>query len=145
MELAWWIWMILGIALLIAEVITPTSFYLMFFGLGALLVGVLAAVGLADSGALQWFLFAAFSVGCIVFLRSRFAFMRGKTSDMDADNVVGQEAILMEELNPNCEGKAEMRGSVWKARNVGVKVLNKGQRCKVEALERLTLIVGKDH
>ncbi len=40
MELAWWHWMVLGMVLVALEMLVPT-FFLMWFGLGALLVGVL--------------------------------------------------------------------------------------------------------
>lgn len=41
MELAWWHWMVLGMVLVALEMLVPT-FFLMWFGLGALLVGVVA-------------------------------------------------------------------------------------------------------
>jgi len=36
----WWVWMLLGMALLVAELALPTDFFLFFFGLSALLVGI---------------------------------------------------------------------------------------------------------
>lgn len=39
MELAWWHWMVLGMVLVGLEMLVPT-FFLMWFGLGALLVGL---------------------------------------------------------------------------------------------------------
>ena len=35
----WWYWMLLGIVLLGAEMVTPGGFYILFFGLAALIVG----------------------------------------------------------------------------------------------------------
>lgn len=49
MELAWWHWLVLGMVLVALEMLVPT-FFLIWFGLGALLVGVVtlfAALGLA--------------------------------------------------------------------------------------------------
>lgn len=43
MELAWWHWMVLGMVLVGLEMTVPT-FFLMWFGLGALLVGVVMLV-----------------------------------------------------------------------------------------------------
>lgn len=40
MEFEWWHWIVLGIALVIAELVVP-AFFVVWFGLGALLVGVL--------------------------------------------------------------------------------------------------------
>lgn len=144
MSMAWWVWMTLGIALFIAEVVTPSSFYLMFLGLGAFSVGVLAAVGVLDAGAWQWFFFAAFSVAFVVFLRSRFAFLKASPGDMDADKLVGEFAVLLDEVLPGSEGKAEMRGSVWKVRNGGVRAIAKGERTKVNGIDRLTLLIGDE-
>lgn len=43
MELVWWHWLVLGMVLIGIEMLTPT-FFLMWFGLGALLMGGLGAV-----------------------------------------------------------------------------------------------------
>lgn len=43
MELVWWHWLALGMVLIGIEMLTPT-FFLMWFGLGALLMGALVAV-----------------------------------------------------------------------------------------------------
>ena len=42
MELQFWYWWILGFGLLIAELLLPTGFVLVWIGAGALIVGVLA-------------------------------------------------------------------------------------------------------
>ena len=39
----WWLWTLFGLTLLLLEVQTFNSFYLLFFGVGALLVGLLDA------------------------------------------------------------------------------------------------------
>ena len=41
----WWMWIVLGLALLMLEMATPGGFYFIFFGASALLVGVLDLVG----------------------------------------------------------------------------------------------------
>jgi len=43
MELVWWHWLVLGMVLIGIEMMTPT-FFLLWFGLGALLVGALVSV-----------------------------------------------------------------------------------------------------
>jgi len=43
MELVWWHWLVLGMVLIGIEMMTPT-FFLLWFGLGALLVGGLVAL-----------------------------------------------------------------------------------------------------
>jgi membrane protein implicated in regulation of membrane protease activity len=43
MELVWWHWMILGLALGLLELVVP-AFFVIWFGLGALLVGIVMLV-----------------------------------------------------------------------------------------------------
>ena len=43
MEIQWWYWIVLGIALLLAELAIP-AFVLLWFGAGAFVVGLLAAL-----------------------------------------------------------------------------------------------------
>jgi membrane protein implicated in regulation of membrane protease activity len=31
----WWIWILLGLVLLLGEIVTPGGFYILFFGVGA--------------------------------------------------------------------------------------------------------------
>src|SRR5947207_3363813 len=46
MTILWWHWLVLGLLLAVAELATAGGFYLLFFGIGALLVGGLAGLGL---------------------------------------------------------------------------------------------------
>lgn len=43
MELAWWHWFVLGMVLVALEMLVPT-FFLMWFGMGAMLVGVVMLI-----------------------------------------------------------------------------------------------------
>ncbi|PYQ49726.1 MAG: hypothetical protein DMF59_12735 [Acidobacteria bacterium] len=57
------------------------------------------------------------------------------------DTMVGEQAILVDDLPPAGLGKAEMRGSMWNARNIGETELRRGQRATVERVEGLVLLV----
>lgn len=64
MELAWWHWMALGMVLAVLEMLVPT-FFLIWFGMGAFLVGVLmlfAAPGFATQMVL-WAILSVFMTG----------------------------------------------------------------------------------
>ena len=47
--MAWWFWIVGGVLLCLAEMATPGAFYLLFFGVAALVVGVLAWAGLVET------------------------------------------------------------------------------------------------
>lgn len=138
MAITWWMWLIAGSALFVLEIITPGGFYVLFFGIGAIVVGLLAALGMAGPPWLQWLLFAAISIVALAFFR-RPLLRKFNTPDHAVDSMVGEEAIAMENIPAAEIGKAELRGSVWKARNSGADVISIGQRCRVERIEGLML------
>ena len=139
--MAWWLWMLLGFALVGCEVMTPGGFFFLFFGLGAITVGVLAALGAGGPGWVQWLLFSLISIGFLVPLRGRLL-RRVATGDDAAacvDALVGQVAVLLDDLPPGEIGKAELRGTAWNARNEGERALRRGQRGRVTRVDGLTL------
>ena len=62
MDMQWWHWAVLGLALGLLELATPGGFFILFFGIGALLVSVLVMLGIAGPLWLQWTLFPVLSV-----------------------------------------------------------------------------------
>src|SRR3970040_1113492 len=52
--MAWWIWVLGGLVLLLAEVLTPGGFFIVFFGAGAILVGVLKGLGWNGPAWAEW-------------------------------------------------------------------------------------------
>ncbi|HMX93167.1 MAG TPA: hypothetical protein PLY42_17495, partial [Nitrospira sp.] len=67
--MSWWLWAFLGILLLAGEMITPGGFYMLFFGIGALLVGALVGLDVIQSAWMSWLLFSGLSVGSLLLLR----------------------------------------------------------------------------
>jgi membrane protein implicated in regulation of membrane protease activity len=137
----WWYWMLVGLVLLGAEMVTPGGFYILFFGLAALAVGTLSGVGLVQAEWLQWLLFSGLAIfSLLVFRGPLLAWIKTQDKEMPTvDSMVGESAILIEDLVPGGTGKAELRGTTWTAHNSGPALLKKNQRCKVERVEGLTL------
>lgn len=137
----WWYWMLLGLGLLGAEMMTPGGFYILFFGLSGLIVGTLAGLGVVEVDWLQWLLFSGIAVGSLLICRAPLvAMMKQTASEMpDIDSMAGELAIPLEPLAAGATGKAELRGTTWTAKNVGTTPLDKGQRGRVTHVEGLTL------
>ncbi len=55
------------------------------------------------------------------------------------DRFEDEAAVVLEEVAPGGVGKAELRGTSWSARTAGAAALARGQRCRVERVEGLTL------
>ena len=137
--MAWWIWVLGGLVLLVLEVATPGGFFAVFFAAGAILVGALKALGWDGPAWAEWLVFTALSVASLAFFRKplmrRFSLSSGKP----VDRMEGERALVTEDVAPGGVGKAEMRGASWTARTAGDQALAKGRRCLVERVEGLTL------
>ena len=137
----WWYWMLLGIVLLGAEMLTPGGFYILFFGLAALIIGGLSGIGVAQAEWLQWLLFSGLSIlSLLVFRGPLLTWIKTRDKDMPTvDSMVGESAILLEDLAPGGTGKAELHGTTWTVHNAGQALVKKNQRCKVARVEGLAL------
>ncbi len=137
----WWIWVVAALVFLGLEVATGT-FYVMFFAVGALIVGILRAVGLADPLWLQLLLFASLSVATVVFFRKPlFDRIRGGDAHQAVDDIKREPTTAIDAIPPNAGGKAVLRGVPWNARNVGDRAIEAGSACVIEKVEGLTLLV----
>ena len=67
--MAWWIWAFLGLILLGVELTTPGGFYILFFGLSALVVAALAGFRITEVEWVQWLLFSVMSVASLFIFR----------------------------------------------------------------------------
>ena len=142
LTLTWWLWLLVGIVLMVAELLLPSGFFCLFFGVGGLAVGVLTAAGLLSSFVGQGLAFIAISLLCIGVLRkpllTKFHFQNRAHT---VDSLIGETAKAMEAIAPQTIGKVEMRGTSWSAVNIGPEPIPVDVRCRVERVEGLTLYV----
>jgi membrane protein implicated in regulation of membrane protease activity len=140
--MVWWIWILLGLGLLALEAATPGGFFALFFGLSAVVVGALAALGAGGPPWLQWTLFSVLAVAALVLLRRPLkARFNLDGSHRSVDKLTAETAVALTDLVPGEVGKVELRGSTWSARNGGAETIVKGCLCQVERVEGLTLWV----
>jgi membrane protein implicated in regulation of membrane protease activity len=139
-KMAWWIWMLIGFALLALE-LGAASLHIGFFAVGAFVCAILVGLGVDLPLWAQLVVFTATSVFAFFFLRPIAVRKLRLDEKKVVDSLVGEQATASEEIEPQALGRAEMRGTTWSARNVGETVLNKGQRCVVVHVEGLVLHV----
>ncbi len=136
--MAWWQWLLLGLALSALELATPGGFYLIFFGIGAIFVGLVSLIGFAVPPWAEWLAFSIASVIMLVVFRRRLVHLMQPGSG-DVDSLVGEMAMTLETIKPGAIGRAELRGTVWSARNVHDVEMGRGERARVERVDGLTL------
>ena len=139
----WWLWAALGLVLAVGEVLTPGGFFIVFFGLAALVVALLDFLGLADALSFQILLFSIFSIVSLLLFRNpllRWMARQGKPT-VEIDTLVGEIAIASTAMAAGGVGQAQLRGSAWNARNGSPSALAAGARCRVTRVEGLVIWV----
>lgn len=140
--MSWWAWLVVGLVLFLLEAATPGGFFLVFFGAGAVLVGLLSLLGVQLSFEWAGVLFVAIStIALLLFRKPLLArFQRGIPKGK-VDSMVGETAKALDDIAAGAIGTAELRGSSWTAHNVGDTTIARMARCRVERVEGLTLHV----
>ena len=91
----WWIWMIISAFFVVGEIFTQ-GFFLLWFGVGAAVAGVLALLGVSFG----WQLAAFVVVSLALFASSRrFAerFSKKQPPGIGADRFIGKQGIVLED------------------------------------------------
>ncbi|WP_433302994.1 NfeD family protein [Actinoplanes sp. CA-030573] len=140
------LWIVLGIALAIAEAFTATLLIIFFS------VGALAAAGAAALGApllLQVIVFALFSgisVGALRPIILRHAKPALETGDMPfgIEAMEGTHGVVVEEVDGD-HGMIKLEGELWQARSFdGTEKYLPGERVRVVKVTGATAIVWRD-
>jgi inner membrane protein len=143
--MTWWHWLALGLILVTLEMAASGGFYVIFFGVAAIAIGGLHLFDLAGPAWFQLLLFSVLSVGSLLLFRNPLLhLLKLDTPGEDVDSLVGETAIPSEEIGPGAVGRAELRGTVWSARNVGPTPLSRGQRCRVVRVDRLMIFIESE-
>jgi membrane protein implicated in regulation of membrane protease activity len=136
----WWYWIVLGLGLMALELATPGGFFVVFFGVAAMIVGLLELAGFAAADWVQWLLFTVIALVALALFRDpllRWMGRRGHDGEVDA--LVGEIAVAIGDIAPGGHGRAELRGTAWNAHNVDTVTLAGAQRCRVVAVRGLML------
>ncbi len=147
MKLEWWYWMLAGFCLIGLELIIP-SFTIIWFGLGALLVGLLVALVPFMPDWLQVLLWAAAS---ITFTALWFKYLKPKGdrthAGLSKEGIVGESGIIIKGTSDSFgKGTVRFRISILGADEwtcFADEVLKIGDTVQVEDIEGQILKVRK--
>lgn len=146
MQLEWWVWMVGGIGLILAELVVP-SFFVVWFGLGALLVGLLALLAPDLSLTVQLAIWTAASLAMVVLWFKVFKPGFHKTRIGTATGeAVGEIGLLVNAVAPFERGKVRFQRPVLGSEEwvcMADTPIAAGERVKVVAIEGSFLSVSK--
>ncbi|MCA1613650.1 MAG: NfeD family protein [Acidobacteria bacterium] len=146
-DFAWILWMLLGLALIVAEIFTA-GFVLLWFGIGALAAALASMVGFGYP--LQFLVFFFVSTGLTAASRTIFSkyFVREKDGDgrkFGADSLPGQTGtVVTSSSGAMQEGAVKVFGSTWTAYPAeGEGPLEAGERVTIESVRGASIYVRR--
>ena len=104
----WWYWLILGFCLIMAELLIP-AFFTLWFGIGAITVGLVLLAIPSLGMAAQILLWAILSSAQVILW---FRFFRPKTMTAigtSASDVIGETGVLVSNLTPHARGSVRFQ------------------------------------
>jgi len=138
----WILWIALAATCIVVEIFTA-GFFIFWFGVGAGVAAVLAAVGLA--AAWQWGPFIVVSAVCLVLSR-RFAerITKGQKRKVGPDRLIAKVGVVLEKINPDTsKGKVRVESEEWRAISEDGKAIDAGTHVYVVKIEGTHLIVKR--
>lgn len=144
--LAYWHWLAIGFLLMALELILPGVF-LLWIGLAAVIVGVVAGIFGLEVLAAQLAVFAVLVLSIVVGVRKYRDKIMGKPSDQPTLNdrtaaLIGKEYVATEALI-NGRGRLKIGDSWWSAETTAAETLPAETRVKIIKAESGVLVVEK--
>lgn len=145
-QLAWILWIVLGVALIIAEIFT-FGFVLFCFGVGALAAGLIGVVGFGFG--VQFIVFATVSIVLTIMSRTIFSKYLSKSEHdglkMGMDALPGQiGTVTVGSQGALREAAVKVYGSTWTAFPVGNETpLIEGEKVEVAYVKGSSIYVKK--
>ena len=136
----WWIWMVLAALFVVGEIFTA-GFFILWFGIGAAVAGVLALCGLGP--AWQWGAFVVVS-GALLPLSRRFAqaVTDEQPAGVGANRNIGKQGTVLQEIdNEAGTGQVRVDDDQWRARSSTDEKIPQGAKITVVSQEGTHLTV----
>ena len=133
----WWHWVVLGLCLTIAEMAIP-AFFVIWFGIGAVGVGLLLLLAPDLSVATQVLVWAGLSSLLVAAWFRYFRPATRTTVGTSAANVVGEVGLLVSDLSPYARGQVRFQkpilgADLWEC--YAEQPLKAGERVRIVAVE----------
>ena len=136
----WWVWMVIAALFIIGEIFTA-GFFLLWFGIGAAIAGILALLGFGAGW--QWGTFIVLS-GVLFGVSRKFAerFTKKQPPGIGADRFIGKKGVVLEEVdNIKNTGRVRVEKEEWRADSETGKVIPVGKMVEVTRLDGTHLVV----
>lgn len=146
MTFEWWMWIVGGITLIIAELAIP-AFFVIWFGLGALLVGLLMLLfpELSATAQVATWTLASLTLVILWFKVFKQSFQKTRIGTADGE-VIGEVGLLVGAVAPFARGKVRFQRPLLGSEEwacIADAAIAAGERVRVVAVEGSFLKVSK--
>lgn len=144
MEMQWWVWLALGLALVVSEIFTAT-FFILWFGIGAVLVSLLYWAWPELSITAQLLGWAVLS-SLMAFLWFKVFKRRTPDNRWTADEVVGEVGLLTATVGKFQKGRVRFQKPILGSEEwvcISNSEISSGERVRIVSIEGNTVRV--DH
>lgn len=138
---SWWMWMILAAVFVIGEMLTA-GFFLLWFGIGAAVAGLLDLLGLGAGWQLVTFIVV--SLGLFAVSR-RFAerFTHKQPPGIGANRLIGKKGVVVQQIDDvKASGRVTIDGEEWRARSEAGDSIPPDTAVEVVALDGTRVVVS---
>lgn len=135
------IWLIVGLLMLLAELVSVALVFA-FFAIGAFLTALLAYIGVLPGMDMQILAFSVTSVVSLLLLRKNARQLlnrSGKTQEFEEFN--GETAMVVKDIPQSGEGKIFYRGAEWIALSFTQRAIEAGSKVVIRKTDGIKLIV----
>jgi len=145
MHIEWWHWIVLGLALLLAELMLP-MFVLVWFGVAAVVVGILLALLPSLGLTVELTLWLVLSLALVVLWFRVLQSKAFKTHAGMADAALGEIGLLSKAVAPFCKGEVRFQkpllgSEVWPC--IADEEIAAGERVRIMRVEGNLITVAK--
>lgn len=135
-----YLWLIISVFFLFAEITTPGLFFFIAFAIGSLFAAILAFLNFSFVS--QCLIGLGVSLFSFWILRYFFAVRsQAKVIKTNVAALIGKNGIVVKTIEPSVFGQVKIEGEIWAAESVDSRSLNKGTSVKVERIVGNRLLV----
>lgn len=136
----WWVWIIMGVVFIILEIFTA-GFFILWFGIGAIVAGIEAYFNV--NIVIQCLSFVVVSSVLLAATRKLAERFSGKQPPgVGADRLIGEKGVVLEEIdNIKNTGRVRVEEDEWRAESITGEVILKSKIIEVVKLEGTRLVV----
>jgi len=142
----WWIWIIVGIILIIIEILTSVEMDTLYFGIGCIIAAIVAFFGL---NLLIQLLSFAFSVIILRFtshvIAGKFLYGSKEETETNIHAIKGKRGIVTQKIdNLRFTGRVKIGGEYWKAKSYNDEIIEEDSPVIVVGVEGNKVVVKKE-